>query len=167
MNSGAGRHRSPDDGGPAGVRGLSVVGSLGILVVVVLLVGWLVVSRLTSAAAGSPPTPSGPAPVAGTPSATSSPSPTTTAPSPSPTSTESPATITGLVLRCSLDGQQLHATLTFVSSGRVPVTLIAGDHASPQTVEAGSVELTATGAAYPATCSALVGGHAYGPIRAS
>ncbi len=77
-------------------------------------------------------------------------------------------TVSNLSLQCGLQGRRVRATLTFHSTGQVPVTLTASDR-TENTVASGNVRLDVIGAAPAsgtATCSAKVNGMSVGPIAA-
>lgn len=96
----------------------------------------------------------------------------TTTPSSSSSSSSSPSgavTVRNVSLVCSLQGHRVRATLTFTSTGRVPVTLTAGDR-TETTNATGNVRLDVIGAPPAkgnATCSARVNGLAIGPVIAT
>ncbi len=156
------------------MRGMSLIGSLGIVTVVVALLAWALVSRILSGSANTSPPP---APAVGQTSSsvargtstTASPAAATSA-SPGEQVTTAPGesvTVSEVVLRCTATTPtQVQARLTFTSTGKVPVTLVAGNQI-PTQVPTGRVTLTLTGTASPSSCSALVAGHAYGPIPAA
>ena len=100
-----------------------------------------------------------------TPAGTSS---TTSSSSSSSSSSNGRVTVSNLSLQCGLQGRRVRATLTFHSTGQVPVTLTASDR-TENTVASGNVRLDVIGAAPAsgtATCSAKVNGMSVGPIAA-
>ncbi len=83
-------------------------------------------------------------------------------------SSSSAVTVRNASLVCQQQGRRVRATLTFFSTGRVPVTLTAGDR-TETTNASGNVRLDVIGAGPAqgtATCSARVNGAAIGPIVA-
>jgi hypothetical protein len=75
--------------------------------------------------------------------------------------------VTGVQLTCALQSKRVRATLSFVSSGPVSVTLVAGTR-SDTSVASGQVSMSVIGLAPggSGTCSAKVNGVSYGPIPA-
>ena len=101
---------------------------------------------------------------------TAPPTPSTSSSSSSSSSSTPPGQIgvRNLALGCSLQGKRVRATLSFLSSGKVPVILTAGDH-TVTTTAAGNVRIETSGNAPsrgPALCSASVNGIQIGPIIA-
>ncbi len=92
---------------------------------------------------------------------------TTSAP-PSRATQPSRPVVSNLSLECSRQGRRVRATLTFVTTARVPVTLTAGARTESTTAD-GDVKLTLSGDlpnGLPGGCSALVNGQAVGPVPA-
>lgn len=110
--------------------------------------------EVTTAVVVPPPPPAPPAP------APPPPTPTVRPPS-------GPLTVSGVQLACALQGKRVRATLSFVSSGPVSVTLVAGTR-SDTSVAAGQVSMSVVGIAPggAATCSAVVNSVSYGPVPA-
>jgi hypothetical protein len=76
--------------------------------------------------------------------------------------------VSNLSLQCGRQGRRVRATLTFHSTGPVPVTITASDR-TESTVASGNVRLDVMGASPAsgnATCSAKVNGVPVGPIAA-
>lgn len=81
--------------------------------------------------------------------------------------TATPVTVRDLALQCQLQGRKVRATLSFVSTGPVSVSITAGDEKKSGTAS-GSVRVDVVGNAERgrATCLAVVNGQRIGPLAA-